>query len=160
MKPWPPSSTAIRKRWRRCMAEQKCFSLQKAPAKARIFRPKASQGTANHRERTAGCERMACARIFHPTAIHLVLERLIINKLQKQGWLWVLSEAPKSRVDFNNILIVNDLLKHQLDMGWKNMKVKSNFVSSSLFSSLCHPKYRFPGPRKRKFGASCILLNY
>lgn len=67
----------------------------------------------------AGCERMACARIFHPTATHLISERLIINKLQKQGWLWVLSEAPKSRVDFNNPLIVNDLLKHQLDMGWK-----------------------------------------
>lgn len=81
-----------------------------------------------------GCERMACTRFFHPTATHLALERLIINKLQKQGWLWVLSEAPKSRAYFNNLLIINNLLKHQLDMGWKNMPTKS--------------------------GASCILLNY
>lgn len=32
-------------------------------------------------------------------------------------WLWVLSEAPKSRGDFNNLLIINNLLKHQMDMG-------------------------------------------
>ena len=37
------------------------------------------------------------------------------------------------------------------------MKVKYNFVSSSLFSSLCHPKYGFPGPEKRKFGVILLL---
>jgi len=45
------------------------------------------------------------------------LECLIINKLQKWGCLWVLSDIPKRRICFGNLLIINDLQNIWLDMG-------------------------------------------
>ncbi|OUO37774.1 hypothetical protein B5F83_03505 [Muribaculum sp. An289] len=47
------------------------------------------------------------------------MERLIINNLQKQGWIWVLSEVPKSRSNFDKILIITHLQKPRMDVRWK-----------------------------------------
>lgn len=58
-----------------------------------------------------------CRPAFHPIATPYLLKQLTINNLQKQGCFWVLSEAPKHRGNFDNSLIVNNLTKHQLDMG-------------------------------------------
>ena len=56
---------------------------------------------------------------FSPHSQPSFLEPLIVNDLQKQGCLWVLCEIPKRRGKFNNILIINNLQNHHLDMGWK-----------------------------------------
>ena len=54
---------------------------------------------------------------FPPHSHRSVLERLIINKLQKWDCLWVLSEVPKRRVCFGSLLIINDLQNIWLDVG-------------------------------------------
>jgi len=51
----------------------------------------------------------SCRPVFHPIAIKLLLEQLTINNLQKQGWIWVLHEAPKSELNFGKSLIINTL---------------------------------------------------
>ena len=46
-----------------------------------------------------------------PHSHRSILGQLIINDLQKQDWLWVLSEVPKNRSNFNKILIISILQK-------------------------------------------------
>ena len=38
---------------------------------------------------------------------------------KKQGWIWVLSETPKSRSNFDKILIITHLQKPRMDVRWK-----------------------------------------
>jgi len=56
---------------------------------------------------------------FPPHVHRLILERLIINNLQKQRWIWVLSEVPKSRSNFDKTLIITHLQKPRMDVRWK-----------------------------------------
>ena len=46
---------------------------------------------------------------FPPHSQLSFLEPLIVNDLQKQGWIWVLHKVPKRRMDFGKILITNTL---------------------------------------------------
>ena len=46
-------------------------------------------------------------------------EELTINDLQKQGWIWVSWEVPKSRGPFHNLLIIKESIKKVLAVGWK-----------------------------------------
>ena len=57
---------------------------------------------------------------FPPHSQPPFLEQLIINNLQNQGCLWVLSDIPKDSSNFHNILIFNILHNQQMDIGWKN----------------------------------------
>ncbi|OUO37427.1 hypothetical protein B5F83_04155 [Muribaculum sp. An289] len=46
---------------------------------------------------------------FPPHSQPSFLEQLIINNLQKQGCLWVLSDIPKDSSNFYKMLIINIL---------------------------------------------------
>ena len=46
-------------------------------------------------------------------------EQLAISDLQKQGWIWVLPEAPKSRGPFHNLLTIKGSINEVLAVGWK-----------------------------------------
>ena len=46
-------------------------------------------------------------------------EPLTINDLQKQGWIWVPCNAPKSRALYHNLLIIKGPTKEVLAVGWK-----------------------------------------
>ena|GEM_PF-5615365 len=46
-------------------------------------------------------------------------EPLTISNLQKQGWIWVPCNAPKSRAPFHNLLIIKGPTKEVLAVGWK-----------------------------------------
>ena len=46
-------------------------------------------------------------------------EPLTINDLQKQGWIWVPWEAPKSGAYFYNLLIIKVSANKILAVGWK-----------------------------------------
>ena len=46
-------------------------------------------------------------------------EPLTISNLQKQGWIWVPCNAPKSRVLYHNLLIIKGPTKEVLAVGWK-----------------------------------------
>ena len=46
-------------------------------------------------------------------------EPLTISNLQKQGWIWVPCNAPKSRALYHNLLIIKGPTKEVLAVGWK-----------------------------------------
>lgn len=62
---------------------------------------------------------------FPPHSQPSFLEQLIINNLQEQGCLWVLSDISKDSSDFYKILIINTLHNQQMDIGWKNAPHKN-----------------------------------
>ena len=46
-------------------------------------------------------------------------EPLTISNLQKQEWIWVPCNAPKSRALYHNLLIIKGPTKEVLAVGWK-----------------------------------------
>ncbi|OUO36385.1 hypothetical protein B5F83_08855 [Muribaculum sp. An289] len=52
---------------------------------------------------------------------------MIINNLQKTGWIWVLHDIPKRRSNFTNLLIISYLLNDWMDMGLKIVKRNAVF---------------------------------
>ena len=56
---------------------------------------------------------------FPPHSRPSFTKPLAINDLQKQGWIWVLAEVPKSRGPFHNLLIIKGSIKEVLAVGWK-----------------------------------------
>ena len=83
---------------------------------------------------------------FPPHSQPPFLEQLIINNLQKQGCLWVLSDILKDSSDFYKILIINTLHNQQMDIGWKNALHKNALHKNTpaSFSSPLHlPRSRW-----------------
>ena len=56
---------------------------------------------------------------FSPHSQPSFPEPLTINDLQKQGWIWVPRNAPKSRAPYYNSLIIKGSINKVLAVGWK-----------------------------------------